>query len=69
MESIIFFMLYDIDDLTFNNTKLLQQMNAAENMGLDVYYLGYSISGIYLCSLKNEKKNLYVKLNMLKEIF
>lgn len=73
MESIIFFMLYDIDDLTFNNTKLLQQMNAAENMGLDVYYLGYSISGIYLCSLKNEKKEFickikYVKRNFLKRM-
>lgn len=50
MASVLFFMLYDIDDLNRNNTKLVQQMEAAKKMGFQVSYLGYSHKGIFLCS-------------------
>lgn len=71
MKSMLFFMLFNIDDINGNNSKLIQQINTAERMNYKVYYLGYSKSGIYLCHRSKRKflsKTFPVNKNFLKRM-
>ena len=62
-------MLIDIDDMSRNNSKLIQQIHSAEKLGYSVYFFGYSVKGIFLCHNKKKKffcRTINVKNNFLK---